>query len=104
MPEVIYTSDHPVPPLPESSLFTYLLPDNDQFDASLPAFIDGFTGRTLSRGDLKDSALRIATGIRGLGLKQHDVGMLWATNSIEWAQAAYGMMAAGVCVSPANYA
>jgi len=107
---MIYESDYPVPPLPTTGLFTYLLPDKpsdsplQQFNKDLPAFIDGVTGRTITRGQLKENALRLASGIRALGLKKKDVACLWGPNSLEWAQAAFGLMAAGVTVSPANYA
>lgn len=110
MPQTIYTSDHPVPPLPEVGLFNYLFPEKpgdsplQQFDPSIPAFIDGATDRTVTRGELKETSLRLATGIGALGLKRGDVACLWGLNSIEWALAAYGCMAAGLTVSPANYA
>lgn len=110
MTVTIYDSDYPVPTLPEVGLFTYLFPDKasdsplQQFDPSIPAFIDGFDGRTLTRGQLKTNALRLASGLRSLGLKRGDVACLWGQNSLEWAQAAFGLMAAGITISPANYA
>lgn len=106
----IYKPDFPEPTLVESSLFEYLFPQKagdsplPTFEKKLPAYIDGLTGRTLSRGDVEDNALQLATGIRGLGLKKNDVACLWGTNSLEWTQAAFGCMAAGLCISPANYA
>jgi long-subunit acyl-CoA synthetase (AMP-forming) len=48
--------------------------------------------------------LRLATGMRSLGVRKGDVACLWGPNSLEWAQTAYGCMAAGVTVSPANAA
>jgi acyl-CoA synthetase (AMP-forming)/AMP-acid ligase II len=110
MPERIYDADYPVPTLPTTGMFTYLFPDKPsdsplrQFPASAPAYICGFTGRTLTRGQLKENALRLATGMRSLGVRKGDVACLWGPNSLEWAQTAYGCMAAGVTVSPANAA
>lgn len=111
MPEIIYESDYTPPAvLPRSSLFRYLFPDTPgesplpPFDPALPAYIDGLDGRVLSRGELEDGALRLASGLASLGLKRGDVACLWGMNSLEWIRAAFGCMAAGLCVSPANYA
>lgn len=106
----IYESDFPAPFLPQTSIFDYLFPDRPgvsplpQFDPALPAFIDGRDGRTLSRGQLKDNALRLAAGLHLLGVNRGSTACLWGYNSLEWIQAAYGGLAAGVTVSPCNYA
>jgi acyl-coenzyme A synthetase/AMP-(fatty) acid ligase len=106
MPEIIYESDHPKPDaLPECSLWDYLFGGESplqKFDAALPAYIDGLDGRVLSRADVVDGALRLATGVRALGAKRGDVALLWGLNSLEWARAIYGSFAAGLTVSPAN--
>jgi hypothetical protein len=117
MPPRIYTSPDAAPFLPQQSIFQYLFPETPDlsplpsFDPSLPGFIDGNTGETLSRNDVKTLALRLAAGLRGaemggegegLGLKCADTACIWAYNSIEWAVTAYGLMAAGVTISPAN--
>lgn len=111
MSQVIYESDYPVPSvLPKSSLVSYLFPEKrgdsplESFDPSLPAYIDGLDGRVLTRGELEDGALRLASGLKDLGLKRGDVACIWGLNSLEWIRAAFGCMAAGICVSPANYA
>lgn len=109
-PLYIYESPYPTPFLPQMGLFDYIFPSErgvsplPEWDPSLPAFIDGLTDRVISRGELKDSALRLATGIRSLGVARGNVACIWAPNSIEWAQTAYGCMAAGLCTSPANVA
>jgi acyl-CoA synthetase (AMP-forming)/AMP-acid ligase II len=106
----IYESDYPTPFLPQMSVFQYLLPDAPglsplrQFDPSLPAFIDGRDGKTVSRGQLKDTALRLGAGLHQLGVKRGSTACIWGYNSIEWVLAAYGSIAGGVTVSPANYA
>lgn len=111
MPEIIFESDHRMPDvLPECSLFDYLFHGDvgvsplPKFDPSLPAYIDGLDGRTLTRGQVEDSSLRLVTGLRALGVGRNDVACLWGVNSLEWVRTAYGCMAAGVTVSPANYA
>lgn len=110
MTKTIYVSDHAEqPPLPEVSLFTYLtgvggpspLP---KFSPSLPAFIDGVTDRILTRGELINNALKLAGSLNALGLGKGSVACIWGFNSLPWAQAVYGCLAAGVTISPANYA
>lgn len=61
----IYTSPWPRVQIPNSSVYSFLLPKNDpSFDPSLPAFIDAPTGRVLSRGELRDTTLQVAFGLR----------------------------------------
>lgn len=108
--QTIYTSDLPAPPLPRTSFFNYVSPSSaadsplQRFDPSLPAYVDGITGRTLTRGQVHDGALRLAGGLKKLGVKRGDTACLWGPNSVEWAQAAFGVLAAGVVLSPANSA
>ncbi|KLT43481.1 putative AMP binding protein [Cutaneotrichosporon oleaginosum] len=110
MPLTIYESELPAPYLPQISIFDYILPGLQgvsplqEFDPSLPAFIDGRDGTTLTRAGLRDLALRLAGGLRALGIRRGDVAGVWGYNSLEWVNAAYGCLAAGVVVSPANYA
>lgn len=106
----IYTSNYPVPHLPKSSMFHYLFPQEAGdsplpfHPPGLPAFIDGISGRELTRAEIEDSALRLITGLNDLGLKRDDVACIWSLNSLEWIQALFGCMAAGLVVSPANQA
>ncbi|CAK9779667.1 acetyl-CoA synthetase-like protein [Cutaneotrichosporon oleaginosum] len=101
---VIYTSEHAVPALPRLGLFQYLFPAEPVFDSSLPAFIDGIDGREISRAELEDEALRLASGLRALGMQRGDTACIWGLNSLEWVRAAYGCLAAGIAVTPANFA
>lgn len=107
--QIIWKSTIPAPELPESSLIQYLIGGAgqtplQQFDDSLPAFIDGFTGKALTRGQLKDGALRLAGALGKLGLGKGSTVCIWGPNSVNWARAAFGAMAAGVTISPANAA
>lgn len=112
MPEIIFESPYPLPPLPHTSLFHYLFPTSSPsspstyplqtYDPSLPAYIDALTGRTHTRADVADSALRLTTSLRRLGVRRGDVALLWGMNSLEWGSAFMGCTAGGVVVSPAN--
>ncbi|WVQ85014.1 hypothetical protein IAT38_007178 [Cryptococcus sp. DSM 104549] len=109
-PEQIYTSTIPPPPLPRASVFDYLFPPSGTPTAfptpkrDIPAFIDGLTGRTLTRGDIEAEALALAGGLAKLGVKKGEVACLFGMNSLEWVNACLGCQARGVVVSPANYA
>jgi hypothetical protein len=74
----IYESDYPTPFLPQMSVFQYLLPDAP--------------------------GLSLGAGLHQLGVKRGSTACIWGYNSIEWVLAAYGSIAGGVTVSPANYA
>ncbi|KAL1406416.1 hypothetical protein Q8F55_008115 [Vanrija albida] len=106
----IYTSHWDAPALPETSIFTYLFPDSaadsplERFDPKLPAFISPLTDTTVSRGLLKENALRLASGLRKVGLKKYDTACVWGANSLPWISAVFGLIAAGVTVTPANVA
>lgn len=108
--EVIYRSDWPEPLLVEMGLFEYLFPSKNnqspspKYDRRTPAYIDGLDGRTITRGQIQDEALRLATGLKEIGIKKGDTACLWGLNSLEWVRAAFGCMAAGVTISPANAA
>lgn len=108
MPVTYYESDHEVPFLPQQSIFDYQLPGGvgisplRDWDPSLPAFIDGASGRVINRAQLRENALRLKTGLNAAGIKRGDVACLWSPNSLELVQAIYGCLAAGVVVSPAN--
>lgn len=61
----VYTSPYPPVHIPNQSVYSFLLPKNDpRFDPSLPAFIDAPTGRVMSRGELRDTTLQMAYGLR----------------------------------------
>lgn len=92
--------------------------------------IDALTNRQLTRSQVLSNALRLASGLRsgpgsggseltqgkgkgqglalglglGLGLKKGDVVGIVGYNSLEWMNAIYGSWAAGLRVSPVNYA
>jgi len=106
----IYKSHYPAPTLPKTSVFNYLFPDNPadsvlpRHDPDSPAFIDGLTGRILTRRELEDSALRLASGLQARGLGKGSTVLMIGPNSLDWIIGAFGLQAAGVCASPANTA
>jgi len=59
----IYKSTFPDVEIPRQSIFTFLLSENSPYPDSLPAFTDAPTGKTIARGELRSSALRLAHGL-----------------------------------------
>jgi acyl-coenzyme A synthetase/AMP-(fatty) acid ligase len=106
----IFKSQIADPPLPQTSLFQYVFPQAPG-DSPLtppprdaPAFIDGLNGKVLTRGELEDSALRLAGGLAARGIGRGQTALLIGPNSLSWIIAAFGLQAGGICVSPANTA
>ena len=92
------------PELPRQSIFSYLFPrDDTNLDSDSPQFIDGLTDRRVSRRQLETQAKRLAAGLRRLRLKRDDVICVFGQNSLEWLNAVYGSLAAGLVISPINY-
>jgi hypothetical protein len=103
----IITSLHPSPSLPRSSVFHYLFNQTEYYHPPNPkgvAFIDGLTGHRVTREEVGKQAQWLGAGLRKLGMKQGDVGMVFGFNSLLYVNAIMGMQALGVVVSPANAA
>lgn len=106
----IISSPHPHPSLPRSSVFDYLFPPPNvkeyypKPDPKSVAFIDGLSGEEVTRGEVEEQALKLASGLKGLGVKRGDVGMTFGFNSLFYINAIMGIQAAGAVVSPANAA
>ncbi|WVQ85051.1 hypothetical protein IAT38_007215 [Cryptococcus sp. DSM 104549] len=109
-PDQIYTSHIPDPPLPKISSFEYFFPNSGEYKyypkprGSKNAFIDGLTGRAVTRDDIHQQALALAGGLKKLGLKKGDVACIFGLNSLEWVNSCFGAQAAGVVISSANAA
>lgn len=102
----VIESLHKSPTLPKCSIFEYLFGQGDSYptpNPDGPAFIDGFTGRSLTRAEVGLQARRLASGIMSLGVKRGDVMCIFGMNSHEWINALLGGQAAGLVVSPASY-
>jgi acyl-CoA synthetase (AMP-forming)/AMP-acid ligase II len=69
---------------------------------SVPAIIDGPTGRVLTYSELASSVRKAAAGLAARGVAQGDVIALCSPNSPEFAVAYYGALAAGALVTTVN--
>ncbi|KAG8832077.1 hypothetical protein FRC17_002086 [Serendipita sp. 399] len=113
MSQTIYRSNYPDVVIPEQSIFTHVLPPpTSQIPDSLPAFTDAPTGITITRGELRDNALRFAAGLvgehqvlasrGGPSFVRGDVISIYSPNCLSFALALYGAFAAGLKASPIN--
>ena len=109
----VYEADIGAPHLPRSTVFHYLFPPKRKgthfryYQATDPrtiAFIDGITGRELYRDEIPVKAMWIHTGLKKLRLKNRDRVCIFGQNSLEWVEANFGVQAAGMITTPANYA
>jgi acyl-CoA synthetase (AMP-forming)/AMP-acid ligase II len=66
------------------------------------ALRDGFSGLTLTYGELWQAAQTVAGALADWGLEQGDVVALFAPNCPEYAVALYGALLAGAVVTPVN--
>jgi 4-coumarate--CoA ligase len=89
--------------LPSQSLFTFILGEKYDGDGSRPAFTDIVTDRSLTRSVVRNLSLCLGHGIRfQLGAERRDIAMIYSPNSIVWPAVFFGLLAAGLIVSPAN--
>jgi 4-coumarate--CoA ligase len=104
--ERVYHSPYPNITLPRLSVWTFCF-DARGHDPSLSAYIDAPTGRTLSRAQARSLTLELAYGLRNLmpagqRVKRGDTVLIFSPNSLAWVLAAYGVIANGARLTPAN--
>ena len=103
---MIFESPDPVPTLPPSVRIVYdhVLPQKTAFDPNSPAFIDGITGRVVTRAELRRDTLRLGQGIHELRSSSLDLGakepvaMIFSPNTMDYPFLFLGSQAAG-CIS-----
>lgn len=98
----IYTYKYKAEPLPRTSIFLHHFPTtHNRFSEDLPAFIDPVTGFQVTRGALKDGALRLGLGLLrpSLELSKGDVILIFSPNVVEYPVAFFGGQAAGLVTS-----
>jgi hypothetical protein len=74
----VYKSQFPDYVVPRQSVYSKLFPRDTWYDESLPAFIEATTGRTLSRGDVRNLSLKVGYSVRNiLKTKRGDTVMVF---------------------------
>jgi len=71
-------------------------------DPSRPAVIMAGTGRTLSYGELDEHSARLASALRGLGLRPGDVIAVLSDNTAEVFEIYWAALRSGLYVTPVN--
>ncbi|TFK33289.1 AMP binding protein [Crucibulum laeve] len=108
MAPVVYKASIPDIPVIRHSIFTYLFNIIDH-PASSPAFVDAKDGQMITRGEVKDRALRLAWGLRqrvllpgvtdpklSTNLERGDTLMILSPNTLSWPMTLFGCVAAGL--------
>lgn len=113
---ILYSSPDKCPALParDTTVFDHLLPAQSVHDPRTPAFIDGITGRILTRAQLRNDAIRLSHGVDKLKRKAQDlypprngkpvdpVALLFSPNSVDYPLIFMGIQAAHCITSLAN--
>jgi acyl-CoA synthetase (AMP-forming)/AMP-acid ligase II len=98
---MIHRSPWPDVAIPRTSYGDFVFADTDGW-ADRPAFIDGPSGRTLTHGQVRASAHRVAAALVQRGLRKGDVLAIASPNLPEYAVAFHGVAFAGGVVTTAN--
>lgn len=104
---VIYTSAWPPVPIAEGSIFSHVF-NSKRCAPGQVVYIDGPTGRQLTKANVKHAALSLAHGLRnelhtpkfrGPSLSRGDTVMIFSQNNILYPVFMWGIFAAGLCAT-----
>ena len=106
----VYTSSYPAVEVANESIFTFLFQTvYSTYPPERKAFVDGLTGLSVTRQQLKELCLSFAYGIRehfpklgGLPLRRGDSILIFSPNSLSWPIMLFGSIAAGLLPTLAN--
>src|SRR5512144_1575853 len=98
---MIHRSPWPDVAIPAMSYSDFVFANTDDW-SDRPAFIDGPSGRTLTHGQVRATARRVAAALARRGLRKGDVFAIVSPNLPEYAIAFHGVAWAGGVVTTAN--
>jgi 4-coumarate--CoA ligase len=107
----IYSSPFTPTPIPKISVFNLFFPDNDPH-ANHPAFIDGISGRVVTRAQLQRDARVLAFGLRNsleyllgaINVSRHGTILVFSPNSMSYPLIISAALAGGIRLSLASSA
>ncbi|KAF9510229.1 hypothetical protein BS47DRAFT_1348240 [Hydnum rufescens UP504] len=107
----IYSSPYPPTSIPRISVFNFFFPNNDPH-ANLPAFIDGISGRVLTRAQLQRDARVLAFGLRNsleklhgaLNVSRNGTILVFSPNSMSYPLIICAALVGGIRLSLASSA
>ncbi len=97
-------SPYPDVDIPAVSLPELLFGNDLGGHATLPAFVDGVTGESVTFAALHEQVLRIAAALAERGIGHGDVVALFAPNSPAWAAVFHGVLRANAVLTSVNAA
>ncbi|PRQ33431.1 putative AMP-dependent synthetase/ligase [Rosa chinensis] len=86
---------------PNLSMVSFLF-KNSSFYPHKPALIDTESSETLSFSQFKSTVIKVAHGLIHLGIKKHDVVLIFAPNSIQFPIFFLGIIAVGAIATTSN--
>src|SRR5215831_10052771 len=98
---MIFTSPWPSVAIPDIAYSDFIFAHTGE-RADKPAFVDGPTGRTLTHGQVRSAARRVAAGLARRGLRKGDRVAIVSPNLPEYPVAFHGIVLAGGVVTTAN--
>ena len=98
---MIFTSRHPNVPVPDVPFHEFVLCQANELNEK-PVFIDAETGRSVTYRELVRNVYRCAGALAVRGLRKGDVFALLLPNIPEFANAFYGVLAAGGIITTLN--
>ncbi|KAK7691667.1 hypothetical protein QCA50_005066 [Cerrena zonata] len=106
----VYSSPYPPVEVAKESIFTFLFQTEfSSHPRDRKAFVDGLTGLSITRQQLKELCLSFAHGVRnhfpqlgGLPLKRGETVLIYSPNSLSWPIMLFGSIAAGLLPTLAN--
>ncbi|PRQ33439.1 putative AMP-dependent synthetase/ligase, AMP-binding enzyme domain-containing protein [Rosa chinensis] len=86
---------------PNLSMISFLFKNSSSYPHK-PALIDAESSETLSFSQLKSTVIKVAHGLIHLGIKKHDVVLIFAPNSIQFPIFFLGIIAVGAIATTSN--
>lgn len=90
-----------LPKDPNLSMVSFLFRNASSYPQK-PALIDADSNETLSFSEFKSMAIKVSHGFLHLGIKQNDVVLIIAPNSIQFVNCFIGIIASGAIATTAN--
>ncbi|XP_060065094.1 uncharacterized protein LOC132545422 [Ylistrum balloti] len=97
----LVNSPYPDVTIPSCSFAEYVFQYLDQHKDAV-VLVDYLTNRSFTSSSVKESAIRVASGLRRLGLRQGDTVLVFSSNSPEYTVITLACAALGLVISTAN--
>ncbi|KAI0345623.1 acetyl-CoA synthetase-like protein [Trametopsis cervina] len=102
------SSPYPKVTVPQTSYYQHVLTKSKEFSPGSPAFIDGITGETLTRGEVEKECFLLASAFRNVhkkglvGLNKGSVVLFFSPNTTLYPRIQFALGAAGIVPGHTN--